>query len=78
MSVSPFTGISGNVSISFCQHRQNDATMQNHFREVTKMSKQEGHPDEPECPSNEKIKTEIIITQRTRNMKWKRERRNTS
>lgn len=33
------------------------------------MSKQEGHPDEPECPSNEKIKTEIIITQRTRNMK---------
>nr|DAG39035.1 MAG TPA: hypothetical protein [Caudoviricetes sp.] len=27
MSVSPFTGISGNVSISFCQNRQNDATM---------------------------------------------------
>lgn len=65
-------------TVSFCQHRQNDATMQNHFREVTKMGKQEGHPDEPECPSNEKIKTKIIITQQTRNMKWQRERRNTS
>lgn len=42
------------------------------------MRKQEGHPDEPVCPSNEKIKTKIIITQRTRNMKWQRERRNTS
>lgn len=61
MSVSPSTGISGNVSISFCQHRQNDATMKNHFRDDTKMIK-EGHPDEPECPSNEKIKTKIIIT----------------
>lgn len=51
---------------------------QNHFREVTKMRKQEGHPDEPECPSNEKIKTKIIITYKARNMKWQRERRSTS
>lgn len=42
-------------------HRQNDATMKNHFRDDTKMIR-EGHPDEPECPSNEKIKTKIIIT----------------
>lgn len=54
MSVSPFTGISGNVSISFCQHRQNDATMQNHFREVTKMRKQEGHPDDTGMPLKRK------------------------
>lgn len=42
------------------------------------MRKQEGHPDEPECPSNEKIKTKIIITYKARNMKWQRERRSTS
>ena len=26
-------------------------------------NEKEGHTDEPECPSNEKIKTKIIITQ---------------
>ena len=31
------------------------------WHDDTKMIR-EGHPDEPECPSNEKIKTMIIIT----------------